>query len=408
MTTQPAADPSTAMLVETGRRTMSLSYAPAPIVMDRGEGCELIDRDGRRYLDFLAGIAVDTLGHAHPALTEALRDQVGRVLHVSNAFFTEPQVLLQQRLTDGSFADRVFFCNSGAEANEAAIKLVRRWQRVVRGTPAFEIITFDRSFHGRTYAAISATAQPKYHAGFEPMVPGFVYATYGDLASVEARIGVHTAGILVEPVQGEGGVRPAEPEFLQGLRSLCDRHGLALMFDEVQCGVGRVGELFAYQHYGVTPDVMSLAKGIGGGVPLGAMLATDELAQGFERGSHATTYGGNPLATRAGLTVLETIERDGLLENVRAMGERLRSGLRDAMSGHGAVREVRGLGLMVGVELDADASQAGAVVAASRERGLLHNTAGGNVLRLVPPLVVGTAEVDRAVSILAEAVRATI
>lgn len=387
---------STAELVEAGRSTISLNYGPRPVVMASGEGMWVEDLDGNRYLDFLAGIAVDTLGHAHPDLVAALQDQAAKLLHVSNAYFNEPQIRLQEHLTRLSFADRVYFCNSGAEANEAAIKLARRYQRVVAGTPRFEIITFDRSFHGRTYAAISATAQPKYHAGFEPMVPGFVYATYGDLESVEARMGEHTAAILVEPVQGEGGVRPADDSFLQGLRALCDAHGVLLIVDEVQCGVGRTGDWFGYQRSGVTPDIMSLAKGIGGGVPLGAMVASEKVAPGFERGSHATTYGGNPLATRAGQTVVEVLERDDLLTRAEQVGAYLRDQAGALQSRFGAIVDVRGRGQMNGIALDVDASIAGSVVGAAFDEGLLLNTAGGTVLRLVPPLICTHADVDEA------------
>ena len=383
-------------LIAAGRATMSPSYNPQPLVLDRGEGVRVYDMDGSAYLDFLSGIAVNTLGHSHPALVAALQEQAARLVHVSNAYWTEPQILLQEALTTRSFADRVFFCNSGAEANEAAIKLARRYQRKVLGTPRFEIITFEKSFHGRTYAAISATAQPKYHDGFEPMVPGFVYAPFGDLEALEARIGAHTAAIMVEPVQGEGGVRPAPEGFLEGVRALCDAHGLVLIFDEVQCGVGRTGHWFGYQDAGVVPDIMSLAKGVGGGVPLGAMVATEEVFQGFVRGSHATTYGGNPFATRAGLVVLETIEREGLLENARARGEQLRALASEWVDRFAEVEDVRGRGLMNGVALSCDAAKAGEVVAAARERGLLLNTAGGTVLRLVPPLVVTESDVAEA------------
>ncbi len=398
----PLTERTTEDLVTVGRATMSLGYNPQPIVLSHGEGTRIWDRDGKEYLDFLAGIAVSALGHGHPRLVAAIQAQAASLLHVSNAYFNEPQILLQERLANLCFANRVFFCNSGAEANEAAIKLARRYQRHVKQTPRFEVITFDGSFHGRTYGAISATAQPKYHAGFEPMVPGFVYSKFGDLDGTSALVGPHTAAILVEPVQGEGGVRPATAEFLRGLRELCDGEGLVLIFDEVQTGVGRCGEWFAHQHYGVEPDIMALAKGIGGGVPLGAMVARADVATGFGRGSHATTFGGNPLATRAGLAVLDTIEADGLLANARAMGERLRAGLASLADAHPSVREVRGLGLLNGVVLHGSADDAARVVAGARGRGLLLNTAGGTVLRLVPPLTVSAAEVDRAIAVLDE------
>lgn len=399
---------TTEALVAAGRTTISKNYAPKPVVMAKGEGMWVEDIDGRRYLDFLAGIAVDTLGHAHPALVEALQDQVAKLLHVSNAYFTEPQVRLQQLLVDHCFADRVYFCNSGAEANEAAIKLARRYQRVVAGTPRFEVITFERSFHGRTYAAISATAQPKYHAGFEPMVPGFVTATYGDLASVEAVMGAHTAAVLIEPVQGEGGIRAADAAFLQGLRALCDAEGVLLIADEVQCGVGRTGEWFGHAFAGVAPDIMALAKGIGGGVPLGAMVSTERVAEGFERGSHATTYGGNPLATRAGVAVFETIASEGLLERTTEVGAYFRAQAAALAHRFPQIVEVRGRGQMNGIVLDADAATAGNIVSAAFERGLLMNTAGGNVLRFVPPLICRAGDVDDAMSRLEDALAAVL
>jgi len=271
----------------------------------------------------------------------------------------------------------------------------------VREQDRYEFITFEKSFHGRTMGAISATGQPKYHAGFEPLVPGFHYAPWGDADAVRSLVNDRTAAILVEPVQGEGGVRPAEPAFLAELRRICDEHGLVLIFDEVQCGVGRTGSLFAYQHYGVEPDIMTLAKGIGGGVPLGAMVARAEVAEGFTRGSHASTYGGNPLATAAGCVVLDEVLREGFLDHVTAMGERLRDGLRSALGDHPRVVDVRGLGLMNGVELDATPAEALQVVHACREDGLLLNTAGGTVVRMVPPLIVTADDVDLAIERLA-------
>lgn len=394
---------TTQELVAAGLATVTPNYKPAPIILERGEGTRIWDRDGREFLDFLAGIAVSVLGHGHPRLVEALRDQVGKLLHTSNAFLTEPQVRLQVRLAELTFGDKVYFSNSGAEAIEAALKLARRYQRVVKGTPRFEFITFEKSFHGRSFGAISATGQPKYHAGFEPIVPGFYYAPFGDLAAVEALVGPHTAGIVVEPVQGEGGVRPASDAFLQGLRALCDREGILLIFDEVQTGVGRTGSWFAYEHAGVAPDIMTLAKGIAGGVPLGAMVTTEEVASGFVRGSHASTYGGNPLATRAGLTVLDVVEEEGLVARASAIGERLRAGCRLIAEKHSVVRDVRGLGALNGMELDGDAALATSLVAAAREKGLLMNTAGGNVLRMVPPLIASDADVDDALARLSDA-----
>lgn len=406
---QVAPKRATDELVQVGRKTMSTSYNPQPIVIERGEGVRVFDRDGRAYLDFLAGIAVCGLGHGHPTLMAKLGEQLKRgVLHVSNGVFTEPQILLQERLAEISFADRVFFSNSGAEANEAAIKLARRYQRVVKNTERFEIITFEGSFHGRTYGALSATAQPKYHEGFEPMVPGFVYAQYNDLGSVEALIGPHTAAIMLEFVQGEGGVRAGTPEFIRGIRALCDREGILLIADEVQTGVGRTGHWFAYEHYGVTPDIMTLAKGLGGGVPIGAMLARNEVFEGFERGSHATTFGGNPLASTAGLAVLNIMRDEGVLANAEAMGAYLQGEMNALAASLDVIQSIRGKGLLVGFQLDETRVVAADVVARCREEGLLCNVAGGNVLRLVPPLVIQRADVDEAMAIIRRAIEALI
>lgn len=388
---------TTEEMLEVGDRTGNTSYKPARMIIERGEGVYLYDREGRRYLDFMAGIAVNCLGHCPEKLVDALQRQASRLLQVSNVFYSDVQVRLQEKLSALSFADRMFLCNSGAEANEAAIKLARRYQRVVRGqTQRSQIITFKKSFHGRTLGAISATGQPKYHKGFEPLLPGFEYAEFGDLSSVEALMGDHTVAVMVEPIQGEGGVRPSPEGFLQGLRELCDAHGALLIFDEVQCGVGRTGHLFAYEHYGVTPDIMSLAKGLGGGVPIGAMLATAEVFQGFVRGSHATTYGGNPLMCAAAEVVLDEVSKPSLLSNVREMGALLQEGLK-SLDGALSFKDVRGVGLMVGAELG---PLAGEVVAAARARGLVINTAGGETLRFVPPLTIEAEHVEEALEIL--------
>lgn len=387
-------------LLAVGDRTGNPSYLPARLIIERGEGVYLFDREGKRYLDFMAGIAVCCLGHCHPKVVEAITRQAGRVMQISNVFFSDVQVRLQARLAAASFADRMFLCNSGAEANEAAIKLARRYQRVVRGQEQrTRIITFDHSFHGRTLAAITATGQPKYHKGFEPLVPGFEYATFGDLGSVEALMGSDVVAVMVEPIQGEGGVRPAPAGFLEGLRRLCDQHGALLIFDEVQTGVGRTGHMFAYEHFGVVPDILTLAKGLGGGVPIGATLATAEVFQGFERGSHASTFGGNPVMCAAAEVVLEEVGRPELLAKVQANGQRLIEGLRN-LDGAIPFKDVRGVGLMVGAEVGA---QAGAVATAARDLGLIINTAGGDTLRFVPPLVVEPEHIDQALEILREA-----
>lgn len=393
-------------LLAAGDRHNSPNYAPAPVIFERGEGVRLYDRDGGEYLDFIAGIAVNALGHAHPRLTRAIAEQAGRLLHVSNLFYSEPQIALMERLARDSFADRVFLCNSGAEANEAALKLARRYQNKVIGDPEkIEIISMKQSFHGRTLAAITATGQPKYHEGFAPLVPGFKYAQFNDIDSVKDLIGPKTAAILVEPIQGEGGVRPAKPGFLASLRELCDEHRALLIFDEVQTGVGRTGDLFAHQHEGITPDIMSLAKGLGGGVPIGAMIATQRAFEGWERGSHASTFGGNPLVCAASLAVLETIEEQDLLEHVRAMGERLQAGLRTLAQTYDVISDVRGRGLLVGAQCR---EGAGDIAVLAREKGLLINTAGGDTLRMAPPLIITAADVDEALARLETALKAFI
>lgn len=386
---------TTEELLAIGDRHNSPSYAPARIIFERGDGVTLYDRDGNAYLDFVAGIAVSALGYNHPDLTSALQKQVGELLHVSNMYYTEPQIELMHRICERSFGDRVFLCNSGTEANEAAMKLAHRYQREVAGKhDKFQIVSMKKSFHGRTLASLTATGQPKYHKGFEPLVEGFRYATFNHLDSVEALVDEHTAAVIMEPVQGEGGIRPAEDSFIQGVREICDKHGALLIFDEVQAGVGRTGELFAYQGFGVEPDIMCLAKGLGGGVPVGAMVATEKAFSGFERGSHASTFGGNPLASRAALVVLDVIERDALCENARERGAQLMQGLRDLREDFDVITEVRGRGLMVGAECEGDA--AGQIAVQAREEGLLVNTAGGNTIRMVPPLVISRSDVEEA------------
>ncbi|QDG54171.1 acetylornithine transaminase [Persicimonas caeni] len=388
-------------LLSAGDRRNSPSYAPARMILDHGEGVRLYDREGNEYLDFVAGIAVNCLGYNHPRLTEAICSQAERLLHVSNLFYTAEQIDLMDALCERSFADRVFFCNSGAEANEAAMKLARRYQKVVAGKPEkFQIVTMKKSFHGRTMGAITATGQPKYHAGFEPMLPGFDYAEFNNLESVAAKVGEQTAAVVVEPVQGEGGIRPAEPAFLEGLRELCDEHGALLIFDEVQTGVGRTGTLFAYQGYGVTPDIICLAKALGGGTPIGAMMATEQVFEGWTKGSHASTFGGNPLVCRAALTVLEEIDDQELLANARERGDQLRRGLVALAERFPVILDVRGRGLMVGAECGEAARD---IYLECRNQGLLINTAGGDTLRFVPPLIITEDDVEEALSRLERA-----
>ncbi len=360
----------------------------------RGEGCYLIGERGERYLDFASGIAVNLLGHAHPRLVKAIADQAATLMHTSNLYGMPLGEKFAQRLIDTTFADTLFFTNSGAEAVECAIKTARRYHYVNGEAHRYKLISFDNAFHGRTLGTISATSQPKMRDGFEPLLPGFTVVPFNDLAAATAAVDDDTAGFLLEPVQGEGGVTPATQEFLQGLRKLCDEKGLLLILDEVQCGYARTGTFFAHEQYGVTPDIMAVAKGIGGGFPLGACLATEEAAKGMVFGTHGSTYGGNPLAMAVGLAVLDEVFADGFLDHVKAMGARLRAALEQLIPNHdGMFEDVRGMGLMLGVKMK-DAHDARAFVGHLRDHhGLLTVSAGQNVLRILPPLVIGESHI---------------
>lgn len=359
----------------------------------RGEHCHLIGEDGQRYLDFAAGIAVNLLGHSHQGLIGAIQQQAATLMHVSNLYGSPQGEHLAQRLVDLTFADTVFFTNSGAEAVECAIKTVRAYHQHVGNDHKFEIITFKNAFHGRTMATISASNQEKMHKGFLPLLPGFKYVDFDDLAGAKAAIGPNTAGFLVEPVQGEGGIRPATEEFMQGLRALADEHDLLLALDEVQCGVARSGTLYAYEQYRIVPDVVATAKGLGGGFPLGACLATEKAARGMVIGTHGSTYGGNPLAMAAAEAVLDAVANDEFLAQVRTTSERLRSRLEQFIGNYPDLFElVRGKGLMLGVKMKFETR--GFVAHLRDNHHLLTVAAGDNTLRLVPPLVIGDAEID--------------
>ncbi|MDR6789375.1 acetylornithine/N-succinyldiaminopimelate aminotransferase [Sphingomonas sp. BE138] len=370
----------------------------------RGEGVYLYGEDGEQYLDFASGIAVNALGHGHPALVKAISEQAATLMHVSNLYGSPQGEHFAKRLVDHSFADTVFFTNSGAEAVECAIKTARRYHFANGNPQRTDLITFDTAFHGRTLGTISATNQPKMRDGFEPLLPGFKYAQFNDLEGALALIDEHTAGFLVEPIQGEGGIRPASMEFLQGLRKACDEHGLLLVLDEVQAGYGRTGKFFAHELYGITPDIMAAAKGIGGGFPLGACLATAEAAKGMVFGTHGSTYGGNPLAMAAGEAVLDVILADGFLDHVAQMGERLRSSLEQMIPNHDTLFDsVRGHGLMQGLKLKSDSRR---FVAHCRDHhGLLLVAAGENVVRILPPLVIDESHIAECVEKLSEAAR---
>jgi len=386
-------------LVAAGRRLLTNNYRQAPIVMARGEGCALYDVDGRRYLDMTAGVAVCVLGHGHPGLADAIAAQARRLVHVSNLYYNEAQLQLAEALSRRAFAGRVFFCNSGAEANEAALKLARRYQIVTRGQPErTEIVAFDNSFHGRTLGALSVTGQPKYRDGFGPLVTPVRFLPFGDVAAARAAITERTAAVIVEPIQAEGGINLPPAGYLQELRRACTDAGAVLIFDEIQTGTGRTGTFFAFEGERVVPDVVTLAKGLAGGVPIGALLANEEVARGFEPGTHASTFGGNPFATAAALFVQNAIDELGLLENCREMGGHLGSALlRLAERRRPRTRGARGRGLLQGLIIDGDPVD---VVTRARAAGLLLSVAGANIVRFVPPLIVGKAEIDEAIEIL--------
>ncbi|MGI9376434.1 MAG: aspartate aminotransferase family protein [Tsuneonella suprasediminis] len=359
----------------------------------RGEHCHLIDEDGTRYLDFASGIAVNLLGHSHPGLIGAIQKQAETLMHVSNLYGSPQGEALAQRLVDKTFADTVFFTNSGAEAVEAAIKTARAYHQSVGNDDKYELITFTNAFHGRTMATISASNQEKMHKGFMPLLAGFKYAEFDDLDSAKALMGPNTAGFLVEPIQGEGGIRPASDEFIKGLRALCDEHDLMLVFDEVQCGVARTGTLYAYEQYGVEPDILATAKGIGGGFPLGACLATERAARGMGIGTHGSTYGGNPLAMAAGTAVLDAVANDEFLSEVREKGERIRARLEQFIGNYPDLFDfVRGKGLMLGLRMKVESRPFYAHLRDNHQ--LLTVAAGDQTLRILPPLVIGDAEID--------------
>jgi len=372
-----------------------------PVALVRGDGARVWDSDGKEYLDFTGGIAVTALGHSHPKVVGTMREQAATLLHVSNYFHIPQQIHLAKLLCDHSFADRVFFSNSGAEANETAIKLARKWAKEHGASDRGDIISMRGGFHGRTLATVTATAQEKYHHGFEPLPGGFKYVPFNDLRAVERAIDSHTAAVLVEPIQGEGGVNVPDDGYLPGLRKLCDEAGVLLILDEIQTGMGRTGKLWAYEHAGVTPDIMTLAKALANGVPIGATLATESVAAVFTPGTHGTTFGGNPFATAVGLTVFSTLVEDRLADRADRVGRVLRERLLGVQSRRPKlVKEVRGRGLLVGMDL---VPPVGDVVTSCRERGLLVLTAGDNTLRMAPPLIVDEASVERAVEIIERA-----
>ncbi len=383
--------------IDRGLAHVAKTYGRYPLVAASGKGCWLTDIDGKKYLDFLAGVAVNNLGHCHPDIVAALQDQAGKLLHCSNFYHIPQQIELAEILCKNSFGDRVFFCNSGAEANEAALKLARKYSLDNHSDDRFEIITTENSFHGRTIATISATNQEKICCGFGPLLPGFKYVPFGDIEAIKATISSKTCAIMLEPIQGEGGINIPPAGYLQAVRKLCDQNELLLIFDEVQVGLGRTGKLFAYQHDGVEPDVMTLAKALAAGPPIGAMVAKEKYAAALGAGTHGSTFGGNPLLAAAGVAAMNVYLNGDVLENSVAMGDYLRTKLEQLQTKYSFIAQVRGRGLMVGMEL---MIEGGEIVRTALDRGLLINCTAGKTLRFVPPLIVDRTEIDQMIVIL--------
>ena len=386
-------------IIHQADQVLASTYTRQPLLLNKGQGYRLWDSEGREYLDFIGGIAVCSLGHAHPRIAKVLCAQANTLVHVSNLYYTQPQVELASRLVQNSFADRVFFCNSGAEANEAAIKLARRYFKQKGEPHRYRIITMEQSFHGRTMATLSATGQKKVRDGFEPLLDGFDFVPFNDFDTLSQAVGPNTCAVMLEPVQGEGGVRCADPAYLLAVRNLCDQMNLLLIFDEIQTGMGRTGKLFAYEHFGMVPDIMTLAKALANGLPIGAMLAKESVAKGFGPGSHASTFGGTPLICAAALEVMKIFEEDKILEKCTATGAYFRKALMELKSRHTSVIDVRGIGLLLGVEI---AGEGDAIVAGCRERGFLINCIQEKVLRFAPPLIIDTEAIDALIRCLDE------
>ncbi|MBN2372885.1 aspartate aminotransferase family protein [bacterium] len=382
-------------------RHVAPTYNRFSISMAKGKGCLLWDTEGKEYLDFISGLGVNNIGHSHSFVVDAIKRQAENLIHVSNLFHIPQQAQLAKEIVKRTFQGKVFFANSGAEANEAAIKLARKYgQNQMPGK--IEIITAYNSFHGRTLATITATAQEKYQKGFHPLLPGFVYTPYNDISAMEAAITDKTCAVMIEPIQGEGGVNVPSPEYLPCLRRLCDRKGVLLILDEVQTGIGRTGRLFNYQYYDIRPDIITMAKSLGGGVPIGAMLARDDVIDAFIPGSHASTFGGNYLASAAGLAVLEVIDKEGMLENCVCMSDILFKELMGLKGESSVIKEVRGKGLMIGMELHCEGRE---IVKRCLAKGLIINCTMDNVLRLLPPLIITRKEIDRAMEVLSDAIK---
>jgi len=391
-------------IVALADRYLMRTYGRLPLVIVRGDGVWVWDAEGKKYLDFVAGIAVNAVGHCNPRVVEAVAEQARRLMHCSNLYYIEPQMRLARMLIDNSAFDRAFFCNSGAEAVEGSIKLARKYARSKYGEERYEIIAAYNSFHGRTLGALSATGQVKYHKGFEPLLGGFRHVPFNDLDAMDKAVGERTCAVLLEPIQGEGGINVATEEYLRGVRRLCDERGALLILDEVQTGMGRTGRLFAHEHYGIVPDIMALAKALGGGFPIGAVLAREPVASAFTPGDHASTFGGNPLACAAGIATLKLLLGEDYIGHTRRVGQYFYNRLADLIGRYPFIRDVRGRGLMLGMELTVPGDP---IVDRCREDGLLINCIGGKVLRFVPPLIVTLEDIDEALIILTRALDRT-
>ncbi len=386
-------------IMKTADQVIAATYKRIPIVLERGEGCTLWDTEGRSYTDFVAGIAVCGLGHAHPRIAAVVAEQAKKLVHVSNLYYTIPQTELANLLVENSFADRVFFANSGAEANEAAIKLARKYFNDKGEINRFQIITMQRSFHGRTMATLSATGQDKIKKGFDPILNGFSYVPFDDIEALEKAVDEDTCAVMLEPIQGEGGIHCPSPGYLKAVRELCDRHGILMILDEIQTGMGRTGKLFAHEHEGVTPDIMTLAKALANGLPIGAMLATEKIVAAFGPGAHATTFGGTPLVTAAALETLKVILEEDLMAHATEIGDYFKDALEELKTKHSRIKEVRGRGLLMGVQLNNPADD---LIPALMEKGFLVNCVQGDTLRIAPPMIIGKTEIDGLIGALDE------
>jgi acetylornithine/N-succinyldiaminopimelate aminotransferase len=389
----------TVEFIKRADHVIAATYKRFPIVFAKGKGCTLWDTEGHSYTDFVAGIAVCNLGHAHPRILKALSKQADTLLHVSNLYYTLPQVELASWLVEDSFADRVFFCNSGAEANEAAIKLARKYFKNRGEDNRYRIITMERSFHGRTMATLSATGQEKVREGFDPVLDGFDFVPFNDAKALRSKIEASTCAVLIEPIQGEGGVRCPDANYLVAARQICDEHDILLIFDEIQTGMGRTGKLFAYEHFGVEPDIMTLAKALANGLPIGAMLAKEHVAEAFGPGSHASTFGGTPIVTAAALEVCKILVEDKIIDNSQKIGSYFKARLLELKDTHSIIEDVRGLGLLLGMKLNIDG---GSVVDKCMQKGFLINCIQDRILRFIPPLIITKAEIDELIQCLDE------